>query len=381
MARTDTAKGARTGKAQTAVAERARRGEARKGTGRRSRRETEGTDAWWAVAEEVPHPELDDAEALNKRARRWRRLVKATLVLSPVALIVAFLAVATTYNSGAEEPIAATDPTLESRSTANAVVVEWLASPVSPIPGGTILGWDTGERFDIAGDAQSGVEEMTYDVHTFDVLAAGFVYDVSVPVAVNGDQREVLAAPSIISTTPFTEADTGDTAPDKTRVPVTEEITAAVEAWAVAYTSGDPTALRRAVADSDPARYYVPLLGASFSDVAASEAYVVKERVDEETGETIDPEQVVVQVSMEVTWASQSLVGPDGEELQPARVTYDLLVDKASTATPVVVAWGGSGTGRTLEPYANATPVEVVYDDSQAPTVDPSTEQQGVTAP
>jgi hypothetical protein len=44
----------------------------------------------------------------------------------------------------------------------------------------------------------------------------------------------------------------------------------------------------------------------------------------------------------------------------------DVLVERASTAAPVVVAWGPSGSGPMLRPYQNAVPQSVLGGGTQS---------------
>jgi hypothetical protein len=124
-------------------------------------------------------------------------------------------------------------------------------------------------------------------------------------------------------------------------------VSQAVQSWADAYTSGNPATLALAVGDPNTADHYMPLSGVS----AVSAAVVAASQIG---GARVN--QMAVQVSLDITWADQqnsqtasgpskgdSAVNPQGPE-----TTLDVLVDRAYTAAPVVVAWGPPGSGPTL---------------------------------
>lgn len=326
-------------------------------------------DQWWDQASTVPDDAIVDAAKFEKSARWIRRLLWAI----PVCVFIVVLSAATIFASLANQEdvdlTPPTDPTLESRTAANAAVTAWLASGTA-IPGGEILGWEGGERFEASGAGAGSVS--VYDIHTFEVYAGGVVYSVSVPVSVNGDALDVLATPAITATTPWAETLNGQTAQGEDTIAVDDNVESAITAWAEAYTSGDPVALRRAVADSDTSRYYVPLSGVSFTSVDVSQGFIVGGRQVDEEGNQLPPERVVVRVTAEAQWASLAPEEGEEDDVELSIVTYDVLIDRASSAAPVVVAWGAAGTGASLEPYENATSVEVESNDGSATDEDSS---------
>ena len=121
--------------------------------------------------------------------------------------------------------------------------------------------------------------------------------------------------------------------------------------WLAAYTSGSDAALHLAVGDPNPAHTYVALSGvrqASYTVLAAAPV-----------GKPADGD-LAVEISLSLVWdhehvASPELAGMNGTSGSPARqTTMDLLVAHASSAAPVVVAWGPPGSGPSLRPYENA---------------------------
>ena len=126
-----------------------------------------------------------------------------------------------------------------------------------------------------------------------------------------------------------------------------------VQSWADAYTSGNPATLALAVGDPDTADHYTPLSGVAAVAATVGEAAQVK-------GTTGD--DMAVEVALDITWAGQqngqSTNGPSGGNQsavnpQGPQTTLDLLVERAHTAAPVVVAWGPPGSGPTLIAYKN----------------------------
>ncbi|MHB8319949.1 MAG: hypothetical protein ACYDEP_12100 [Acidimicrobiales bacterium] len=63
----------------------------------------------------------------------------------------------------------------------------------------------------------------------------------------------------------------------------------------------------------------------------------------------------IVQIALTIVWNGESTTtttSPSGTT--PPQTTMDLLIERANTAAPVVVAWGPPGSGPTLKPYQNA---------------------------
>ena len=123
-----------------------------------------------------------------------------------------------------------------------------------------------------------------------------------------------------------------------------------VQSWADAYSSGNPATLALAVGDPDTADHYTPLSGVAAVSATVVEAAQVK-------GTTGD--DMAVEVALDITWADQPANRQTGNEQsvsvnpQGPQTTLDLLVERAHTAAPVVVAWGPPGSGPTLTAYQN----------------------------
>jgi hypothetical protein len=117
------------------------------------------------------------------------------------------------------------------------------------------------------------------------------------------------------------------------------------------YTSGDPNALRLAVQDDDGQHTYVPL-----SNVTNQTVVITRSAYLPTTGQTSGAApaknaQMVVQVTLAIQWSG--VAEPQSGAKIPT-ITLDLLVSNAGGAAPIVVAWGGPGSGPTLTAYINA---------------------------
>ncbi len=147
-----------------------------------------------------------------------------------------------------------------------------------------------------------------------------------------------------------------------------------MNAWLAAYTSGDPAALKQVVGDPDSNRSYLPLSGVTLSSPSIGPVGWLWGD-DQNRGQDPLPHQALLRVTVGGAWAGQT-PAPGGTV---PTLTYDLLLDKADTAAPVVVAWGSPGaplteygnavTGRTL-PTTSAPPAGTTT--SANPTANPS---------
>ena len=109
------------------------------------------------------------------------------------------------------------------------------------------------------------IAALSVEIDAFVVVdGAGNRFTAEVQVAVDGQNRSrVLSGPSL-TPLPVLDPDASRGAgpwPGRDAGPATESVTAAVRAWAAAYTSGDPAALRLTVGDPDRGRTYLPLTG------------------------------------------------------------------------------------------------------------------------
>lgn len=333
----------------------------------------------WLVADELPRAGLADAHKFARRARTYRVVVWASVFLLPLALLALF-----TTAAAPEPEIPSSDLDSPGKIVATQGVSDWLASTPEPLPGGVVLSWDgfSDEGLDTGvGDQGEG---RRLEVHYFSVADGhGNTYKVDIQVAV--DPRGgavVIAGPSLIPVPEPAGDDwqSGSTWPGYSKANTTDNTAQAVQAWANAFVSGDPNSLRLAVGDPDNDAYYAPLVG-----VVAAESKIVDAAHRSDS-------TMIVRATLEIQWLGQPernapptappppppAPKPDetpeekflrelAEHEQatapptapantgtPTVVTFDLLVERAQTASPVVTAWGGPGTGPDLERYSNA---------------------------
>jgi len=123
-----------------------------------------------------------------------------------------------------------------------------------------------------------------------------------------------------------------------------------------AFTSGNTDTLRLAVGDQDISHSYIPLAQVTATDVQVA---AVGYRKDVKAGDSAPkPTQVVARVTFAIQWQGQDL----GTTKTPSRVSYDILLNRADGGAPVVVAWGGVGTGESLTEFMNAENRKITSD-------------------
>jgi hypothetical protein len=320
-------------------------------------------DIDWFEAEEVPRPGMPDGIKLAKKQSRYRKLVWSSVILAPVALVAVVVAAgakpATPTPHASNTAAFASSP---GRNVATAELTTWLAEIPSPLPGGALLSWDGATAIPnvtpptTPGSASGSTPAVvwTAEVDHFTVVATAGVFAANVEVALDPRGGAIaLSGPSITPTTPVATDnwDAGAPWPGLTATnTITSSVTGAINGWVQAYTSGDAATLGLSVGDTNPNHGYVPLSGVSTATAVGNEAA------------TLGPasaDQIVVEVSLNVVWSGESTATtqPKNNAVTPPKMTMDLLVERASTAAPVVVAWGAAGTGPTLKPYSNAVNV------------------------
>ena len=277
----------------------------------------------WYDGEEVPRAGTSSAAALARRQKLYRSWVWASVALAPLAFLTALVAAERSGGSAA-------GPSSPGEAAATVALESWLASKPYPLPGGHLVDWAGASRV-----AQRGSPKWRAEDDRFVVAAGGQLWSASVEVAlVPGSQPVVLAGPDLVrlpvpasqpTSGPWPGLSAGQGAPSL--------VSTAVAGWARAYCSGDPSELRLAVGDNDPAHTYSPLTG------------VAAERVQVTWYATLPRSSgAVAQVDLWLRWA--------GERAMPARpVVMDLLVARASGLAPLVVSWGPPGSGPSLKQY------------------------------
>ena len=306
-------------------------------------------DAWWDLPDTVPSADSQTA----RKGRRWRRLITgyvwAAVILLPLALLAVFVLAGKQLGSESATTDTAVTGTQEA-AQAQVALERWIGQDPSPLPGGRVVALIDATSQTPA--PQQPGEAVDYRIATYRFVVADDrqnLYTTGVQLAITSDGPVLLAQPALL---PIPATGTGAQGgqwpwPGVEAGTPQAAYTAAVNAWLAAYTSGDPAALKQAVGDPDAARGYLPLSGVALSSPSIGPVgYLWGD--DQKRGEDALPHQALLRVTVGANWTGKS---PSPGGTVPT-LTYDLLLDKADTAAPVVVAWGNPGTA--LQPYGNA---------------------------
>lgn len=316
---------------------------------------TPADDAWGFDFDAKPEKPPREPITIGGRAKRvilWMALLTTPLSVMTTAAVLS--------RSGQATATASTSNMVTSspgRLAATRAVQAWLTQESPPLLGGKIASWDGAVRTPAPLDAQ-GKPSVGWDssVESFTVTdSLGNAYTVSVQVAI--DPRggaSAISSPSLIPQTPIANDswDSGSPWPGLTSAGASDAVKQAIQGWVTAFTSGDPAALRIAVGDTNPDHDYVPLTGATATNVQVTQA----------ASFVGDPSRLLTRVTMVLTWPNESV--PDSRTVP---VTYDVLLTRADTAAPIVVAWGAPGSGSTMRAYSNAVAAVTRTAPSTAP--------------
>jgi hypothetical protein len=252
---------------------------------------------------------------------------------------------------------------VDSAGKSAAILAEnaWMGAVPSPLDGGKITSWN---GFDVKKQAKVSdkvakalvMPDYTVEIHHFTLTdSQGIGYTSDVAVAVNKvSGAAAISSPSLTPIAPSADGFASQGAWFGLKAAsASESVNASVAAWAKAFTAGNPTVLLQTVGDPATNHAYMPLTGVSAvtSDVIGAGQVPVLTAdgiVSDAPAKTL-----IVQVQLQLTWGSAEPVGA-GSGHGSSLITYDLLVEKSDTAAPVVVAWGGAGSGPDLKPYGNA---------------------------
>ncbi|MCU6479108.1 hypothetical protein [Arthrobacter sp. A2-55] len=313
--------------------------------------------SWLQEVEEAPRGDIGYLDKASRRIKFNRFYIYFTIGLTPILALSIIAMLPKILQAPPAPVVAASQLNSPTKSVAMMAVESWLNQTPSPLPGGHLLSWDgvtIQQTPSIVTNKDTGRtdERQGLELHSMTVVTpSGAVFTTQVQVGyspVRGAQ--VLGAPTLIPRAPDDKQTWPNLTswPDLVKTGKSDEVGQAVTAWAKAFTSGDPDALRLAVGDTTPDRSYVPLVQATASDIQVED--VATKAPDPKAPSDAKPATVVARVSFAVTWQGQ----PVDVAHQAARISYDVLVERANTASPTVVAWGGAGTGETLTPYMNA---------------------------
>lgn len=305
----------------------------------------------WQDAVEIPKAGLPDA---IERENRWRKVRRSSRTLAFLVMLSAFAVVVMAFSVVGnlnDDPVAEGVPSTSADALGH--VTSWLNTTPSPIPGAQVAGWVsyivTNEAAPDAGDGAS--DGLQRETHTVSLITANDTsVNVQVQVAVDAHGRAtMIGTPAISSVLP---RDTESAPSPWVGLPsadVGETGSKAIENWAKALTSSDPAALALAVGDTDTTHAYVPLVGVQNVTTTVTGGAWLVDSSGNQTGDAI------ASVQMRIEWVGEAYT----EESLPAVFTYDVLLRGASSAAPVVTAWGGSGTGPSLTDFINHVPADM----------------------
>lgn len=321
-------------------------------------------DAWVDQVSEAPRAGLPDERGIT-RARWQRRYVTfATYALVPSLLLAVFAVFGTQDAQGQVEPggtaVSAEDPlTVQSRAVATQAVRDWLASDPSPLPDGRVLSWNFARDVSPIGTGEgedAGEDEPIQRLlaHEFTLTDGRVTFASQVTTVVDPALGvQIVGSPSLLPYAPSAPQLQADGPwPGTVEAAATSSVEEAVRQWAKTFTGEDPAALRLVTGDPDASHSYMPLMGVSLLDSEIDTVSVPASLLDEEGRAPTNPATVIARVKLMFTWGDPPVEGDPAAAVQP--VSYDLLIRRADTASPQVVAWGGPGSGPDLKPYANA---------------------------
>lgn len=314
----------------------------------------------------VPRVGLPDADRMARRQKWMRRYIKSSVYLLPITLVLTMLVALSNVHPLTTSPMsngsASSSP---GRTVATLALEQWLAETPSPLPHAMILSWD-GAR-DIApapvqaSTGQSAPVTWTAELDTFTLVVGSpskpTLYSAVIEVALKpGGGAVALSGPSLSIVTPTNTTSGWDTGGPwsgiNTNSGVTTAVQSAIDGWTAAFTSGSGSQLRLAVGDTRGSVHYVAMSDiASATDTVVASATRVAPNLAS-TATSTNPSAEIVEVTLNLLWRGEK-VSAFGSSSGP-QTTMDLLLERANTAAPVVVAWGPPGSGPGLTPYQNA---------------------------
>ena len=325
----------------------------------------------WDEAEEVPRAGIASTDALARRMCWNRRVIWMVLAAFPIMALSLFVT-ATSLKAANARGAAVAVVSTAGRSTAMSAVTDWLAGKPQPLPGGSLVSWDSSSVLPayVPGPADAKTDKVSpvLTEHSLTVRdASGSMFVVQVLVASDDlGQFSAVGSPSVLPVAPSSSWAAGVSPwPNNPPATASDTVVTAVNAWVDAFASGDPAKLRVTVGDPNSDHAYMPLTGVVGAKAAVNSAAW---RLDDQGKAT---STMLVQVTVQFVWP-----GTDTKQAGAAPATYDLLVVGANSGAPRVVAWGGAGTGPVLVAYQNAVvglqleaaPVPVATPSAPAPT-------------
>lgn len=308
---------------------------------------------WDLTDDLIPRPGLPPTDRIVRRQRWMRRYVATSAVTLPLVLFISFVAVANSKGTGTTSAGIASATSSPGRTAATLEMDQWLGQHPSPLPGASVLEWDGATQYPAPAGAPSSDWPMELDHFTLRVGrgANPRLYLATVEVVIQSNGATALGGPSI--SPDVATAATGATLSNGpwpgivAQNQVTNPVQGAINGWLSAYTSGSASQLRLAVGDSTTDGAYVPLSGVT--SATDSVTYDAPRAAPNSPASSGTASAAIVEVNLSLQWRGESAPASGGPP-----TTLDLLVERANTSAPVVVAWGPAGTGPYLTPYQNA---------------------------
>jgi len=234
-----------------------------------------------------------------------------------------------------------------SASVAQQAVNKWLGGSPPPLPGGILVGWQASIPVDftpvvVNGKQQNSPDGSTSTRQVFDVIdGRGAWWQVSVQITCDTGgvcQQAGDPSPSLLPQPGTSTVGVWPGLTSGTEIP--DPVGKAIQMWSDAFFGNDPAKLSLAVGDPDQTHTYQPLGGGATATTATPTAAAPSPTISD---------TLIVQTRVAVTWPGSDPSTPWG---------FDLLIERASTPAPLVVAWGPCGSGPTLTPYDNAEGVQ-----------------------
>lgn len=328
--------------------------------------------SWLNEAEEVPSEAGMKYTRRTFTAKTWKNLMLVALWLLPLSFLGNVVSLSSLLEEDAPPTVQDTN-TSPNKAIAMEGVSKWLKSEPSPVPGGTLLSWDSVSVLSQQGfkrDNSGAITENTpgLEIHHLTVIQGnGVIFDTAVQIAASDTTgAKVIAAPSLTPRIPDSTSvqNVPEPWPGLTKATVTEHMTKSATMFAQALFSSDPAALRLAIGDTSEANNYMPMPKATVSNVSVDMAAAADPKFDPSSG--LPPKTVIARITVGVNWPDIELDGKAAPSM-----AYDVLMTGADAGAPRVVAWGPTGAGASLTEFGNAQTNRKITSSDSAPVEAP----------
>ncbi len=326
---------------------------------------------WGEVVSEAPRAKVESERSKTAKQFALKVLIWSILLTWPILALSAVKSMV----SPPQAPPAPEAPQLTSpgRFAAEQRIKEWLAGDPTPLPGGRIISFDGSTAVvsssikDLNGQTKvvaSGPPNTKVTTENFtlaDSSGRGFKASVQVATDVIGGSTAISGVSLMPAPAPLALDYAGMSPWPGLAIQSNPSsgIQTAVKAWLAAYTGGDDDALRQIVGDTDATHVYRALRDV---ETATGEAR-------QTAGLDATGSKALVRVEVALKW--KGTAKPE-QTKTPVLSTFDLLVDRADSGAPTVVAWGAPGAGPELKAYANAITLPKDSPELKEPKADAS---------